>query len=474
MANTERIQKMIEHLGSSEAKFARKTINYYDGKQVEELTDFLNSAQSFRKNWREKGLVPRVRNITKAIVDKSGLLFNGAEPVLEVWTDAESVNAVASEQLKDLMDKASWVEFFSNLDNQVRLLKSSMVLVQRDPENNIIFDALHRGNCVASVDPNTRQLTELLVHTSQMGEKIDTFRHFTDETITDYSYNPEVKELMIDAEYENPYGIIPAAPFHDTQLPRYGLWNIAPRDLIGLNEMYNLHLTDTEYSAAWAKVKTLFTNARIDGSGDSTETYVDPATGIPRQVPSQPSTVGGPGRIVVVDAGADSVYLEYKGPDVSLDPIEQIFSNWVHDFAADWAVRLQTAGDGTASSGFQLIVEELPNMELRKQRQKMFNAGFARLYKVLTFVTAGMPGVNLPPEGQLFVTWQAPALPTDDKAVEEVWSRRIMEGRASRVDYFMEVKGMNREEAVQKVAEIDAFNAIRPAAPTRTSEVRVV
>lgn len=474
MAEIDRIQKMIEQLGKEDARFARKALNYYDGRQVEELIDFLNSSQSFRKNWREKGLVPRVRNITKAIVDKSGMLFSGNEPVLEVWTDGETVNQNASAVLKDLMDSVKWVEFFTNLDNQIRLLKTSLVLVQRTPENTIVFDALHRGNCVASINPNTREVIELLVHTSGPDDLIDTYRFFTIETITDYSYNPQEKMLVIDAQYENPYGIIPVAVFHDLQVPRYGLWNIAPRDLIGLNEAYNLHITDTEYSAAWAKVKTLFTNARIDGSNDLTETFVDPATGIPRQVAAQPTAVGGPGRIVMVDAGADSIYLEYKGPDVSLDPIERIFSDWVHDFAADWAVRLQAAGDGSASSGFQLIVEEMPNMELRKQRQKMFNAGMARLYKVLTFVVAGIPGISLPPEGVLYVTWSAPSLPTDEKAVEEVWSRRILEGRASRVDYFMEVKGFTREEALAKVAEIDAFNAARVPAPTRTTEVRVI
>jgi hypothetical protein len=372
------------------------------------------------------------------------------------------------------MDSINWMEFFTNLDNQVRLLKTSLVLVQRDEQNRLIFDALHRGNCVVRWDPNSREITELLVHTSTVNDKTDSFRHFTMETITDYEFNHEIKQIAIQGQYENPYGIIPVAVFHDTQIPRFGVWNVAPRDLIGLNEAYNLHITDTEYSAAWAKVKTLFTNANISGGSDTTETYVDPATGIPRQVPAQPSVVGGPGRIVVVDAGADSVYLEYKGPDVNLDPIEKIYADWVHDFAGDWAVRITSEGNGSASSGFQLIVEEMPNMELRKQRQKMFSAGLARLYKVLTFVTAGMPGVTLPPEGVLYVTWQAPSLPVDEKAVEEVWSRRIMEGRASRVDYFMEVKGFTREEAVTKVAEIDAFNALRPAAPTRTSEVRVL
>ena len=45
-----------------------------------------------------------------------------------------------------------------------------------------------------------------------------------------------------------------------------------------------------------------------------------------------------------------------------------------------------------------------------------------------------------------------------EKSNEEVWSIRIKEGRASRIDYFIEVKGMSKEEAIAKVAEIDALN----------------
>lgn len=469
---SDRIQKLIEQLSTNEARFARKSINYYDGRQVEEITAFLSSAESFRKHWKEKGQVPRTRNITKAIVDKSGLLFSGNEPKLEVWS-GDSINLSASQTFKDLMDDANWIEFFTNFDNQVRMLKSGLVLVQWDAENKrLILDALHVGNSVVTVDYNSRVIKELLIMTSQDGDEIATYRHFTLETITDYSYNVENKQLQIEAQFDNPYGIVPATPFYDTATPRTGVWNVIPRDLVGLNEMYNLHLMDSEYSAAWSKVKTLFTNADIDGSGNYTETYDDPVTGMPRQVPAQPHAVGGPGRVVKIDG--DNIFLEYKGPDVSLTPIEEIFSNWVKDFAADWSVRLQSSGDASATSGFQLIVEELPNLELRKQRQKMFEAGFNRLYKVVAYVTQGIPGINLPLDAYLDVIFGAPALPIDEKAVEDVWSRRIIEGRASRIDYFMEVKGMSKEEALEKVAEIDAINSIRPQTPTRNTTVQVI
>ena len=470
---TDRIQNLIKVLGSADAKFARKAINYYDDRQAQEMVNFLSDSQSFRKNWKEKGLIPRTRNITKAVIDKSGMLFNGHQPTVEVWV-GDSVDQLATDNLLKLLDSADWIEFFTNFDNQVRLLKTGLVLVQWDSENRkLILDALHRGNCVVAVDANTRTISEMLVHTSSSDDEHDAYRHFTIDKITDYSARPGSHELHIDGQFDNPYGIIPAASFHDTNTPRYGIWNVAPRDLIGLNEMYNLNLMDSEYSAAWSKVKTLFTNANISGS-DTTQTMINTSTGMPYEAPAGASAVGGPGRIVQIDAGHTAVYLEYKGPDVNLQPIESIFSQWVKDFAGDWSVALDAAGDGAASSGFQLIVEEMPNLELRRTRQKMMTAGFARLYKVLTYVTGAVPGAALPPEGMLYVTFQPPQLPVDDKAQEEVWGRRITEGRASRVDYFIETKGMTREEALAKVAEIDALNSVAPAQSTRNSVVKVI
>jgi hypothetical protein len=118
----------------------------------------------------------------------------------------------------------------------------------------------------------------------------------------------------------------------------------------------------------------------------------------------------------------------------------------------------------------------MPNLELRKARQKMFTAGFARLYKVIAFITQGKPGLNLPLDGVLYAKFQDPALPVDDEAQEKVWSVRIMEGRASRVDYFMETQGMTEEEAKQKIVEIDLLNAptVTPSQTlTRNTAVRI-
>ena len=104
----------------------------------------------------------------------------------------------------------------------------------------------------------------------------------------------------------------------------------------------------------------------------------------------------------------------------------------------------------------------------------MFEAGFKRFYTVLKAV-AGSVGITLPEDGELFAKFGPPDLPVDEKATEEVWSRRIQEKRASRTDYFMEVKGMSKDEAEAKIREIDAEQPIQVnrAAPTSTLQTTV-
>ena len=178
--------------------------------------------------------------------------------------------------------------------------------------------------------------------------------------------------------------------------------------------MYNLHITDSEYAASWSKLKTLFTNARIEADLGMTEEVQVYGSVLPRTMPAQGGLIGGPSRVIQIDTtGVDSAFVEYKGPEVNLEPIDNMFNKWVADYAADWAVNVKDANGGTADSGFKLIVEEMPNLELRKKRARMFEAGFKRLFKVVkTILNANKPG-TFSEDAELFAQFSAPALPVD-------------------------------------------------------------
>ena len=430
-------------------------LDYYDGESKEHLIKFL---QVHRKNSLRKGMVPRTRNLVKTIVDKSGMLFNGKAPKLEVQVN-EVTDDGASELVLTMLESANWVEFFNNFDKTLRMLKTCYVLVQVDPmTGDLALTCLSQKNAAVEVDLFNRLKT--LVYCTGEDKDYEYYRVWHDDLTFDLRVNEQGEEEKIPGtELPNPFGLIPAAVFHDTNTPREDAWNEIPSDLVEINDIYNLHLTDSEFSAMWVKMPTLFTNATIQGgTGTTMESVQHVGEALPRWVPSSDvGFVGGPGTVVGVETNGDPVYLDYKGPTPDLKSLDDIVLQWVNDFASDWCVSIAKEGNGQADSGFKLIVKELPNLELRKERQRMMEAGFRRLYRILVAVGSTI-GINLPEDGVLIATFGAPELPVDEKASEEVWDLRIKSGRASRVDYLMEVKGLSLEQAVQKIAEIDAFN----------------
>jgi hypothetical protein len=436
---------------------ANKVIDYYEGDSKSHLMKFL---QDYRKNALKKGLQPRTRNIVKMVIDKSGMLFNGKAPVLEVYADANSVtpDIVASAKTQVIFESANWVEFFNNFDAMVRMLKTCYVLVQYSVEKKRwLFQALSQKNCGVSLDI-FGDLETLIYETGVVKDQGTTYRVWTALEVIDLIVDENGNEVITE-RLPNIYGIIPASVFHDTNIPfSDDDWNTIPQDLVEVNDIYNLHLCDSEFASMWNKNPTLFTNARIQGgvSGTMVEQQ-NFGELLPRWVPSNdPGFVGGPGTVVAVETDGEAVYLDYKKPDVALMPMDDMVSKWVADFAGDWSVNIKLDGNGSAAeSGFKLVVEELPNLELRKERSRMFETGFKKLYEVLK-VLANIHGYGLPEDSVLFITFAQPDLPVDEKASEEVWSIRINERRATRVDYFMSMHGLSKEEATLKVAEIDA------------------
>ena len=450
-----------------EAELTDKILDYYDGDQEEHLIKLLNDPTKGRKDWQSKGIIPRTRNILKMVVDKSGLLFNDKAPKLDVYT-GPTIDEAQSAILQSYLEELDWVEFFTNFDAVVRMLKTACILVQFDNESKkLYFSMLTQQNSAVVLNKSRTAIDTLVYCTSGEIEDDEAceYRVFTQELIQDISVDAHGNEEIL-MSMPNPFGIIPLVAFHDTNTPRCDFWNEIPKDLLQINDMYNLHITDSEYAASWSKLKTLFTNASIVTNEN---THYEPVEVYGRALPTyQPAggsqVLGGPGKVIQIDTtGVDQAFVEYKGPEVNLQPIDDMFNKWVADFAADWAVNVKDANGGVADSGFKLIVEEMPNLELRKKRQRMFEAGFKRLFRVIKKVmNYYIPGV-FTEDAELFAQFSAPNLPVDQTIDEQLWSRRIAEGRASRVDYFMEKFGMTRDEAVAKITEIDNDNSARAA-----------
>jgi hypothetical protein len=468
-----------EDFGDEQAELAHLLLELYDGEQKEYVEEMLNGdlkgyEGAKRKEWKARGMVAAIRNIVKPIVEKSNNLFN-QPPTLELYVGK---TIVQSETFTQLMDSIDWHEFFQNVSSLTRLLKTTIVLQQQYiPENVLTVDAmykynqergdavlpiiLHRGNTVVKTDITGRIITELAYLTSSddCDEEVWEYRHITPTEVSDWrvtNYGGTSTEEMINIE-PNTYGFVPATFFYDNTKPRTGVWNEVPEDIINFQLLYDLHLTDTHFAIAWQKAKTLFTNTTILEPDDNTYIRtVDQAndysfdsltTGFK---PS--SNIGGLGEIVTLknDDQGNAPLIKFDGPTTDLSALQDILDKMLYDIASDWSVNMKFAGQGSATSGFQLVVEEIDNLTLREKRAQYFSSGMRKFYEVLSALYPELP------KAVLYTTFAEPSLPVDNKAEEDIWSIKINEGRASRLDYMMEVKGMTKEEAIAKLKEIDA------------------
>lgn len=456
------IEDWVEMLDTEEAKLANKSLKYYDGRQEEEMIKLLNCPYKGRKDWKNRGIIPRWRNITQMVVEKSGKLFKDQAPIIEVYSN-NNINEIETDILTELLYKANWLEFFNNHDSVTRLLKNGIVLTQWDIEEQCpVFETLHRGNCVIITDTYQKNVLGLIYKTSEYG-KVETYRIITKDEYIDLVEVEEhqTSKVSISSRIPNPYKIVPITIFYDTRLPRTGIWNEPGADLISINELYNLHLTDSEQAIHWSKFpKLIMIDCDLGEEESETEQVIDIGDKMPRLRNKQSDIVAGPAKAISLRSfGNGNASIEYKTPTVNIEPLDLVIQNWIEQFSYDWSVRLNVAGQGSANSGFQLVVEELPNTELRQQRARMMEYGFKRLFKVLkTIINIQMNRIVFGDESELYITFPNPKLPVNEVENEDVWQKRIDGNRATIIDYLMEVKGLDKVEAEIKYKEIQELN----------------
>jgi len=463
-------KEFVAMLDTKQANDARKSLAYFKGEQEEELIKKLNEQRS---NWREKKMNPRFYNITKMVVEKSAMIFKDTAPKLAIFDEKMvTQNKPATELLYELFSKEEFSEFWHNFDEVLRLMNTALVLVQWNNEDQkYLLDILYRGNCEVILSPINRKVIGLIYQVAD-----NMYQVYTEEEVielTKVSSPGAQMSVAVTAREVNPYGLIPVTPFYDTNAPISGFWVEQDKSLVNLNEMVNLHLTDSEYSLLWSKMSTLFTNMLPAGHQANNFESIESvamapgARVIPRTdiVSNNPAQAAGPGAAVVLTSPmGETPFLEYKNPQIDLVAMSKVVDGWIRNEASAWSVRIEVEGQARAASGFQFLVEEMPNLDLRKQRQKMFESGFKRMYRVLrtVFNTAG--GVTAFPEAsQLFAQFEPPRLPVDLQQRETVWEMKIAGGRATELDYLQEVEGISREEAEKRFAEIVEFQIKKAA-----------
>ena len=498
-----------EEFFSPNACKIQKIVDYYEGDQQNYVIAILNGAMNGwgkRKEWQHRGIIPRVRNVTKAIVEKSGMLFN-KPPALNIVLPGQTNNEpVVDPVLNEILENADWVESMQNIDIYTRLCGSIVVLEQLIlPDNRtttggvyqydytqgdqLVFTILHHGNTVVRMNESRTQITELayimgdnsyILNADGVSSRPKQWKYcvWTPEEILVIQVD-EDKELtnqdgmnQIETEISrepNTNGIVPASFIYDTRKPRKGHWCRPPEDLISLQEMVNLSLTDTEFAVAFQKQKTLFITGDLENDDNNSGDQLIPAAqmghtaggtiynDIPFYQTRKQTFLGGLGSVAKlgVDGAGTAGKAEFVGPDTDLGKLDDIINHLIESVANDWSVNLNYGGGGKANSGFQLVVEEIDNLNLRQQRAYMMQAGMRRMYEILKVLFPGQLT-----DGYLQVEFAEPNLPVNREENENLWTIKIDNGRASVIDYFMDECGMTQEEAIMKATKIQQENEL--------------
>jgi len=441
----------LNNLAACDTQSASKALDFYDGYQLYWLEQTLDDSVKGIKQWRRRRVEPLYTNITKKIVDRSALSYN-EQPERQVLVNDE-IDEDATALYLELLDAGEFEAVMDSADSVCRLLKSVVLLAQpvkpenEDPEK-LMFSVLHRGNCDVHYNFKTGEVDSLLYFSGGCGPRGGELYHYWDcHHIIDLEVQRDKSGEVMDcrelSKIENEIGSIPATVLWDTNKPRCGFWpKCSWEELVSANEALNMFSTEVAFNAGFQAFGALFTNAKI----------LD-------------DQVIGPDAVVQVKQEAgESVFLEYRAPDINLDKFKEWFQEYESMIADNWGVNLKVSGSASADSGFKLVVEEIWSLMTRRSRLKAATAYEKRMYKVILAISDAREW-GLPADSELSVKFPEPRLPVNEKEAHDIRKEELGIGVLSKEDFWKEKNpSITPEEIEAKRLRIEEEGTI--TAPT--------
>lgn len=442
--------KLFHNLRSKKRSSARTAVDYMEGKQLEHLKEYLDLEGFGIKKWRERGVLPLFENVTGHVIDQSAKTYQQA-PSRMVMNKAGDLDDAATDTYNELIAESNLPETLQHCDLLSRLLKTSVILAQYDDDNKrLFFEAMSQDNCDVTYSRKKRQIDSMLYTGGSIsidGNQI--YHYWTEDKVVDYEHAFQAGGhgalKLIDTE-TNPFGMIPSSVLYDTQAPRFGFWSDSEWDeLIQFNLAVNMFHTEMKFNQRYGAIGALFTDADIEG-------------------------VVGPDAVVklIKKFQTETPYLAYESPDVQI----QQFLDWLNGFresvGRNWGVNIKMHGDASADSGFKLVVEELPTLELRKKRLPAAQTFEQGLYQSILAISKAKQ-LGLPEGSKLNVEFPEPDLPVNKKEQWEISQGEMAFGVLTKKDYLKQKNPTWTDDQVEeylaavqaeKGAAAPAFNDI--------------
>lgn len=420
---------------------ARKAVDFLDGDQVPWMEQLLSCQYRGIKDWRKRGFFPIVEDFLGMVIRRSANTYQD-QPKRTLY-QGENENEALSDAYSSILEDNGAKFVTNDIDELSRLLKVSFTLVQYSSEaRRFLFSNLARHNAAVVYDQALGRVTELLYTAEDCtADKEKVFHHWTIDEIRTLAWNGG-RSRMLDSAEPNPYGMIPLAIRYDISPPRQGFWPAPAWDqLIYANEAINLFHTTTAFASSRANIGQFFTNAKLpSGTVFGVDTTVE-----------MESSPGEP------------VFAEYRIPTEQVAPFSEWLNKYKESIAEQWGVNLKIEGYGNTDSGFKLIVEEFPALELRNKRISSAEIYERQLFDAVAAV-ARVAGVQEFGDAKLKVQFAPPRLPVNEKEQHDIMRERVAIGVSTRRDYLEQIyPDATERELDEKEAELAA--AARTAQP---------
>jgi len=453
-------QALLDNLRGYQRASARQAVDYLDGEQLPHFEEYLNTPGCGIKNWKQRGILPLWENITGLIVDRSAQTYQQNPERIVVGANGE-INEPSTESYNALIENSNLDEVLEDADLLARLLNAAIVIPQYNDETGAVyFSAVSQHNADCVWNRPSQRLESLLYCGGGIGPKGGMIYHYWDsKQVVDLevqmmvsggnnsvaSAHATIGAATVIESKPHPYGITPGAVLYDIKPPRSGFWGKRKwEQLINFNLGVNMFHTEMKFNQRYQSFGQIITNAEVpDG------------------------VIFGPDSIIKVKQQHpdEVIFFEYKSPS-SISVAIGAFSNWLESFrdniGQEWGVNIKVSGEGSADSGFKLVVEELPGLQLRKKRQKPADTFEQALYQVCLALSEAH-GLGLVPGTRLKVKFPEPDLPVNLKEKEEIRQMQLASKTVSReMLWKQDDPSLTQDDIAARKAEIDANAAKIP------------
>jgi hypothetical protein len=418
---------------------AKQAFDYLEGQILPYLEAILDDTCKGISKWRERGVLPIYESNLSQIIEQSANTYQD-DPNREIVKEDGDLDEDKTALYAELLEKSQLNQYINSFDESRRLGRASLILIQYDDETErIVPSILSRDNSDVKWNQKTRQIDALIYSAGTCGPNGGQLFHlWTPEVVQDIEMASTGSGGTLVAETPHDYGVVPVAYAWDIAPPRYGFW---PKDksqqLISLNDAVSLFHTQAKYAQKDQTFPTLFGDVEIpDG------------------------TVMGSGAYVKMDRGGtvDALpFLEYKAAtdvDKSLPAFLEWLKVYVKNVGQQWGVNLRIDGNANSDSGFKLVVEEFPSLELRNKRIKSAVPFEFQLHNVYSIVSEvhGLGDIT----GKFRVDFKPPRLPVNDKEQWEIAMGKLATGVWSKEDFWRhENPDITEKEIKERKARID-------------------